>query len=457
MSPPLVIAAAFVVLGFGIVVLCAPKWAAALIWPVLFCYPQNLFYGLLPWNAGLDDIYILLVTARLSVNLLQPSATPWARRVVVLAFLLAVAEAVSNYTGCLRYPFLWMVATRDTLKNGVLVALALGLALDIRQPEDIRRHMKALMAAMSLAFAIVVACYIYPFYLSKYWEYVSPSFETWFRGTARYRAYGGFMGPSGVGRAVVLLTPMVLAFLFLRPRNRALFALSWVALAAMAGAMLAAKSRMAVLGLGGMFGSMLLVSRFRRYVIMLGAVGVIAAIGMIFLFPDVLAALEKRLTPEAVREGLALRGAIWKLVITTPTLAVLFFGEGHAAMMVRLRTLPHSGYLGAVFMRGIGGAIMLTVLFWSVARWSLRVSRYDPDPVARAVGWGGLWGLVGMAFLSLVNDPWIGTSYQPFVYFLAIAVSVRYDLLMRSAATAGAPVGYEGSLGLRTPYPLMPN
>jgi hypothetical protein len=345
---------------------------------------------------------------------------------------------VADYTGCLRYPPLWAVATRNTLKGGVLFLFALTLAMDIRRPEDIRRHGVALAISLAIAFLIVLGCYLVPSW-TGYWEVLERESLLARVGTAAQRAFGPLSGPGGVGAMACLMVPLGIALVAVRPLRLSLASLGVILMVLAAVGLIVSKSRQGFLGIGGMFGLMLLVSRRRWFVIVLGIVGVLAAMVLLSVYTETAGSLTERFTWSRLSRDLAIRAGLWATQVTDLVPAVLLCGEGWAATRVRLGESPHNAFIGALSIWGVGGVIMFSILVFASLRWSRFVSRHDPDAVSRALAWGIFWGVIAILFLSLVTDTWVKPEIRPIAFFVLVAFGMRYQSLRYAAAIDAGP------------------
>jgi hypothetical protein len=256
---------------------------------------------------------------------------------------------------------------------------------------------------------------------------------TFWLGTALHRAVGPFNDTGDVGAAAAFMVPVGLALVILRPRQAAPFLLGLIAMAMAATGLAVSKSRQGILGLSGMFAVMLLVSRRRWYVILLGIAGVLVALFMASAYTETAEVLEQRFTWASLTAALAKRADLWKLVITNSTPAVILCGEGWMTNFLRLQASPHNAYLDALFLWGIGGVAVFSILVYSVFKWSRYVAKYDPDALSRALGWGGLWAGVAILFLSLVTDTWIKDVTRFMTSFGLVLLCMRYQVLRYAA------------------------
>jgi len=423
----LVYAVLFVI---GALILFAPEAMLLMVWPVLFLYPQRLFYGLLPWNAGLDDLFILAVGVR--ILLFTRKAYPHkATAVVWLALMMAAMQLFAEITGVFRYPVLLATVARNGLKGIVFIVFAATLAKSIRTEDDIHRHLKMYLFAVSLAFLVVLLCYLKPS-LGTYWEYYDPEkvrAKAELAGTALKRGFGPFSGPGSLGLIVIVSTFLALGLLWHKCRSRLLTFLAVLTLVTGAIAQIIGKSRAGIIGLAGAFATMALLSGKRKGVIALLILAIFAGALTGTWIGGFLEAAQARFSPERFSTDLATRAHGWKLIVTNPSPAILLFAEGGDAMGVRLGVAPHNGYIDVLFQWGLGGVICFAIVVGCVLKWSRFVLRTDDFIPGKATAWGVLWGSLGVALLALASDPWYMTNYRFSLYFLLVIVNVRYGAL----------------------------
>jgi hypothetical protein len=425
----IVIALAAAVLGVGAFLLAfAPRLMALLVWPVVFCYPQNLFYGWLPWNAGLDDLFVILVGVRIILHARRDRVYPWARGAVLLALGMLIMEAIADFTGALEHRELLQDAVKSTLKGLVLLTLALLLAFDIRNERDVHRHVVAFGSALSLAFGLVVICFFVPS-LARYWEV---QFESllYMEGLVAKRAFGPFNHPADVGISACVAVPFALGLLTHKPRRRYVALVGCALLVTALVALLIAKTRAGIVGLAGMFILMTLLSRQRNTIIAVEVVGILVT-ALFVAGGEFFGATQERLALERLSHDLATRFDLWARAITHPSPWIIFCGEGLQAFQLRLNATPHNGYLDAVFVWGLGGIIMFSLLVWKGVSWSSFVHRTAPDSCVRAIAWGYKWSFVSIGTLALVSDPWYSTYFRMMTYFLLVVVCSQYWGLRR--------------------------
>jgi len=428
-----------VICGILVVALVAfaPRYMILLTWPIVFCYPQKALMGLLPLNAGLDDVYVLLVATRMLLPRGGRLPAEWAKPVVALAVGLLIMEAIGEFTGAQQDPNLKVKAIKASLKAGIFMLFTLALALDIRNERDVYRHLLGFTFAASLAYLLVLACFIYPS-LAVHWEVYVEEAERWYEVTeAERRAFGPFNRAGSVGVAVCGTLPLAIGLLVHKPRRKPLTILALVMVVSGLGALLLAKSRLGMFGIAGMLAIMTLLSKQRKYAIALELAAIVVLVGVLS-GTDVFAAAQERLRTHKVLYDLGTRARIWYGVIENPSPWIGLFGEGYHGLANRMGISAHNWYLDVLYAWGVGGLILFTLLIVFAIRWARYVSRYDPDPRCRAVAWGLLWALVASAFAAVATDPWDRHIYRMTIYFTMVVACLRYNVLRKQRAAAAA-------------------
>ena len=412
-----------------------PRFMALLVWPVVFCYPQNLFYGWLPWNAGLDDLFVAVVGIRIILHPRRGRVYPWAKGAVLLALGMLIMQAIADFTGAIAHRDLLQGAAKSTLKNIVLLVLALLMARDVRNERDVYRHILAFGSALSLAFGLVVVCYLVPS-LARYWEV---QFESllYMEGLVTKRGFGPFNHPADVGISACVAVPIALGLLTQKPRRRFTALVGSTLLLTALSALVIAKTRAGIVGLAGMFVLMTLLSRQRNTIIALEVVGILAT-AFFLAGEEFFAAAQERLALERLSNDLATRFELWARTIMQPSPWIIFCGEGVKGFQLRLNATPHNGYLDALFVWGLGGLIMFFLLVWKGLTWSSFVQRFTADSSVRAAAWGYRWSFVAVGTLALVSDPWYSTYFRVMTYFLLVVVCSHYRGLRGQMFPSGA-------------------
>lgn len=407
------------------VILIAPRYAAYLIWPVVFAYPQGALFGVLPLNAGVDDVLMILIATRLFIHYGGSRNLSAAKPALFVVTALVLMYWLGEITGAIRYPELWQSMVKAILKGLVRLYLVASIALDIQTDLDLRRHLRGICLGAAIGGATVVVSYFLPS-LAPIWEVQDTGLE-YLEGTAAKRAFGAFNGPAEIAAFACVIVPLGFGLMFAGRGAALLFPWGVTAVVGAASALLVAKTRSGILGLAPMFTLMVLFSNRRAWIVLLGVM-LIPLAGWV-LSEQVLTAVEDRFDEGNVLAALDDRIAIWMQTVRSMTFSTFFFGEGQKAFVIRAGQTPHNGYLDAVFVYGFGGFCCFCGWAYAQIKWARYVLRFDSEPISRAVAWSMLWSLVAIAFMSITSDPWFMSTFRLMSYTLLVIVGSRYRQL----------------------------
>lgn len=408
----------------GVTVIVAPRLGACFVWPVLLLYPQRLLLDALPYNAGYDDLLIIVLGIRtlFSRGEIKDIVTS---SVVKLAAIIWLVETIGAATGVLRYPELLDESTKACLKGALVVVYAAAHVRVVRSTDDVERLTTSFLIACILAFVVVILCFQYPA-LAQYWEVTRWTEAERLRVGFAYRAIGPFSGSSSAGLMAVIAIVLGISICAVKRRQgvRTVLAMAGIILGTLV--VLLCKSRSAILGIGGTFVVMSLTTHRRARTI--AAMLVIAIIGTVIAYKasDVISAVDRRLSNETFSGDLETRISGWRAVVENPSGAMLLCGEGVSALSKRIDAAPHNGYLDVVFGLGLCGLAVFIVLYHRVFKWSRFVARRDSHWLSRAVAWSLVYSSVLVGIYALSADPWYITNYRFSLYFFLSIVWFRY-------------------------------
>ena len=347
----------------------APKTSLLLIWPILLLYPQALLLGLLPFNAGIDDLCMILLALRFLLSGVQDSRKQ-ATIVILIAVAVLVMETLSVFTGAMEQPFLLPSAVKTSLKATVLVLFTISLALGIRDQDYMRKHLISFSLACSAAYAIAFISYFYPSF-SDLWQVQNPEWQ-YYAGTALARTYGPFGGAAEVGVVLCLTVPLSMGLLMTKPRERHITFAAWALLITSLLATLSSKSRSGIVGLSVLGVSMVLGSRY-RFRVLVTMLLLLVALGIWTVIDQagarIIAGTEARFTQQRLTTDLMTRVELWRRVFSQAGGEVFLFGMGMVPYFYKWRMSPHNGYLDALFLWGMGGVVVFCVLIGAGIKW----------------------------------------------------------------------------------------
>lgn len=441
---------ALVVTGIALI---SPKIGALLLWPIIFVYPHLYMerLGLLPWNAGVDDLFICLMFVAVLIrrNLLAG---------VGLRFGLTMI-------GTLVYYFIWVMAQfsgwyispelqpievfKPILKGVIFVLYAYVLVHTIDDERDIRRMAVTFAIFMTAAACTVILHRLFP---GQFAIFSAERFER-LRSVAGEveRGVGSLMSPN---TGAALLAMCVLFVIHIRRLvgsfgRLVLFACIPVLLVGM----VYTGSRTGGIALGVAVTLMAVVSRSRFYA--WGLCGLI--LFGIAVRPDIVIGFWERLqlayNPDAgeIGETGASRLWAWQQYITTATPQAWLFGEGQVSPLLRIGLNAHSSYISALFYHGIFGLFWFFVFFGIIVQRGFRLARCPLEPF-RSIGSAVLWSLLIWAIAGISID--LLVSFAPhFTYLFFAAMIDRTYALAQQRGVLPSTVAQRSALTGRNHSP----
>ena len=394
---------------FIILAVVYPKVLVYLIWPVLFLYPHRLTIGMLPFNIGFDDLFIvavfLVIVVRFGVDQIDFSVK------AALAFFLVLLLANLSWLLANYGPDQITRTLKVGLKGVVFVLATWSFSRTLDSEQDLKRHMYAFL--VGVAGGCVTALLDSSSFPIGDWFWV-PGHER-----EHYRATGAFLSPAGVGTNI-LLPAFIAGSLASRP-GAFMSRVFMVSLCVLyTGTVLLAQSRSA--WLGGVIGLFVMTFTVHRKVFAYITLAVVAA-GFVLFFGDyysdiVQDAIASVFTPG----GISTHGRLemWRSILDNPYLALLIFGYGQDAAISYLGGLPHSGYFDVFYTLGLGGTIYFFVVMWKTMRTSNWLRKQDPNPFFYMSSQGIWLGLIGTLGLAVTADP-VYDSFWRYGFFFWIA------------------------------------
>lgn len=430
-----IVAVVFIILVAIVIVITMPRFSVFLIWPFTLCYPQALTFGILPMNAGVDDIFIALVAIRLLLKRQYSLRYIAANRIVMIAVAFILMDFFSQLFGLFRYPFLYFQLIKDVLKGGVLLLFTFIFVIDGRTESDLRRHLKSLLIATILSGTIVIGCYFSPI-MSKIWQVKSEHDVValaYVEGTASNRVYGPFLGPGEIGTFGCAVIPICLGIIIFGGTDIKMKQLAVMAVMAVSVTILLAKSRNGILGLSAMLISMLMFSDKKKHVLIGFLILAFCASTLSFFNIEILHRFAERFEATKMLSDLNDRIAIWGALLGGATPSILLFGEGYHATFLRLGTSPHNGFLDAILLWGVFGVLTFSTVIILTIRFCRRILAFDSAPLSKGLSWAILWMLVAEGASAIVTDPWYRTIFKMIVFFTLSLVYARFRSIDKSS------------------------
>lgn len=425
---------AFAVLAL-VALLISPKLGAILVWPIILVYP-HLYMGqlnLLPWNIGVDDLFICVFFLVVVVqrNLFGHTELRLGLTVLGAAAYLLV-WTVAQFSGWVIMPELLPVdILKPILKDVIFVLFAYALVHTIDTERDLKRIAYAFVLFMTLAAIIVILHKLLP---SQFAIFTAERFERLRRAQGEVqRAVGPFLSPN---TGAALLGMAVIFALQARSQVGIWGRMSLlVVIPTLLIAMVLTGSRSGGLALAATLVVMAVVSRSRFYAAGLLGLCLLAVV----VRPSVVVEYWERLrmvyNPEA---GGMMGGAgasrvwAWKQYWSTATPQIWLFGQGMLVPTQRIGLNAHSTYVAALFYHGVGGAVWFLVFFGIIVRRAIWLSRLRMEPY-RSLASAVLWGLLVWAIAGLAAD--LLTSLTPHYVYLFYAVLIERSYKLANATT----------------------
>jgi len=424
-----------------IVLAVNPKIGSVLVWVVVFLYPHLYMerLGLLPWNIGVDDLFIcaffLIVVIRRNIL----GGVPLRMGISVLGVTTYfVIWTIAHLSGWSMMPELLPIdVVKPILKCVVFVLFTYAMVHTIDDQRDLQRSGWVFVTCLTLAGATVILHQLFPQQMVIFASERIARYQSWY-GTVE-RAVGSLLsantGCAILGMAVLFAISMI--------RNQATLlrkTLLLLSIPVLLVSMLLTESRTGALALGVSLVVMAVVSRSRFYAWAIGTCVVVLAVLKPGLFVDFWHRLSAiydpefggRFDPSAQR-----RIDVWKAYWDMATPQVWLFGQGRLVPTIKAGTHSHSSYLGALFIHGIAGVIWLVLFFGIIVRRGLWLVRRGIEPyrtTASAVLWGLLaWGVAGLTLDMVV------TPLSRYVYlFYAVLIERAFALSKQAAVTTNA-------------------
>ena len=414
-----------------VALLINPKTGAVLVWPIVFAYPHLYMQrsGYLPWNVGVDDLFICVFFLAVVVrrNLMggipiRLGLTVWGALTYFLIWTMA------NLSGWAIMPELLPIdIVKPILKYVVFVLFAYSMVHTIDTARDLKWASVAFVFGIALGGITVILHDVFPHQMVIFTSERIALQHRWYGGAERAV---GALASANIGCAVlamVVFFAMGSTRLTATPFGKAAVLGSIPVLLV---AMLLTGSRTGVAALGITLCAMAVFSRLRLYACIL----IIGSVALALVKPAFFLEFSERVAsaynPEAggqLGSNVAARIDLWRAYWESSTLQVWLFGQGRYVPTVQLGMHTHSTYVAALFNHGVGGVIWMVVFFGIIVRRGLWLVKARMEPLhtlASAVLWSLLaWAVAGIGLDMLV------TFTPRFVYlFYAVLIERSYAL-----------------------------
>lgn len=418
-------------------ILINPKIAVVLVWPMVFLYPhlyvQNL--QLLPWNIGLDDLFVCLFFLIVLVRRNMLSGVPLRFGLTLkgaLAFM--VIWTVASFSGWSIEPHMFPIeVVKPVLKWITYLLFAYALVHTIDDAQDVKRAALVYIVTLTLAAVTVVLHQMFPSQMIIF----SAEKMAERQGSEVARPMGSLQA-ANTGCALLGMT-VIFTMMFLRLHMSMLKRVLLIAciLLLLVG-MVATESRSGLLALGATMAAMCVFNRSRLYI---AAFGGLMAMSVLFhpeLFYDVWDRIRQAYNPEAGGQwghNAAGRFELWKEFFRQATAQIVVLGQGRAVSIYRAGGHSHNTYISALLVLGSGGTIWAIAFFGTLIARARRLSLSRQEPY-HAVGAGVAWAMFAWLVAGFTLDMML-TSTSTYVYLsYAVLIERSYALLQQEQAGA---------------------
>ncbi len=415
-----------VVLATLVVMAFKPKLGAILVWPIIFLYPHLYMFrlGILPWNAGVDDLFIgfffIIVVVRR--NLLGGVPIRFGLSVAgALAYLMIWTTA--NLSGWIIMPQLLPVEViKPILKCLVFALFAYSMVHCIDDQRDLRRVAIAFFVTLTAAGFTVILHHFFPKQMVIFTNAKVELFQSWYGKVPR--AVGSLMNPNTgcviLGMTVVFATRLLKLVPTLAAR------VSLIAgVVIMLVAMLITESRTGAIALGLVLLSMMTLSRARLFAgIMVVGMILLVVVSPMFIsdFMSRFSAALNTVGDPELGPGVQSRIDTWGQYARDATAQTILFGQGQLVPTIQIGFHAHSSYISALFVHGIAGLIWFLVFFGLLVKRGLAVAHSRIEPYCSLAA-GLLWGILLFSIAGLTLD--LLTDFNTRFLFLFYAVMIE--------------------------------
>jgi len=407
-----------------------PKLGVVLIWPLLFLYPHLYMaqQGLIPWNMGVDDLFIcflfLIMITRRNLFEGRPFRMGFAVWFALIFCFILIANSINGYmathTSAIEF-------SKRALKGIVFVFFAYCIVNSTDHIDDLKRLVFAfsLFAAAGAVIIILMKFFPEPMKVFAYQRYIE------------HLEWNMTPPPSGAfgnrNSAAIVLDIAILSLVMTMRWDSKFFTrgVRWAAICIMVIALLFTRSRSGFLCLAIPIGLMTLYGKNKLRAVLFLFLG-----GSIFLlFFTSSTELFARFTSEDVAQGTA---GFWSPILirlehirdcfNNVSLSRLIMGQSSIADQILDNPVPHSAYFGILLIYGIGGVIWTVVLVWYMLKYSRILKRY-PDDALSSMGAIVQWGILIFALYGVVGDPFSSYITRFTVFYLVILAQRGMEMI----------------------------
>lgn len=413
-----------------------PKIGAILVWPVILLYPHLYMEQLawLPWNAGIDDIYMAVFALVVLVRRNLLAGVPLRVGLTMVgALTYGVVWTVSNLHGWTLMPDLLPIEIlKPILKYITFLAFAYGMVHTLDTPSDLRRVSAVFVVVMTLAGVTVILHQLFP---AQFWIFTSETLQERERIAGEVVRAAGALQNVNTGCTVL---GMCVLFALTQIRSSQTFSRKFLLTACLPILILAivmTESRSGALAMGVALLGMFAASRHRWYsaaLVSFVAMGVMLRPDVVIDYAERIASTYSSTAGGQLEQSAAYRINAWRDYAEMSTPAILLLGQGFDVGVERIGLHAHSNYISALFVHGVGGAIWFVVFFFYMFRraWWVRVHAADP---MKSIASGVIWALIAYLVAGLTLDLLSGAYPRYVVLFFAALIERSYALARAQA------------------------
>ncbi len=385
--------------------------------PVIFAYPSRLWYGILPYNAGFDDMLIVFAFATMWLKGYRPQSKWVAKMLMWMFAIILVSELTSLGLTHMEVP---AIVAKTVLKSVGLLLFGLTMTMTLETEQDVRRAVISLAIGVGLACLIALADHYKIGWARMFYVEVDLEHEL-----LHTRAAGSFLSADGVGITVATIGWIGAAAVIYRSTIISkIAALPWCML--LIAALVASGSRSGMVGVAVVGVLILLFSPGRRLpVLLLFAIPVL----IIVAIPEMRSAFQAMLDRT---EEQSQAGSLWNSTGRLENISysfryavgpwTLFCGAGETYYSLR-GAYAHNGYVDLLMCYGLAGVIWAGLMISRLIRQAWFLRKNGMSLFSQNMGRAVLLGCVGTAACSMTIGPTMNTFWRYEFVWLAVCMA----------------------------------
>jgi len=396
-----------------------PKIAVLWFWPLVICHPSWMLLGLLPMNAGFDDLFLACL---FTGSLIYSGGRLQNAKPVVFAVLFCVIAVFGDLSTIALGTDLgtdWSV--KLWLKNSGLMLFVFAVCATTTDLKDIRKLTYSFIIGTTIAGIFIIFYSVSP---GSYNPFQAPY---WARGIEEweYRDIGPFAMADEAGGMlgfavllcyflirfdkgkfnktiiIVISTFLLIGLLLTGSRSGWIFVLFPVMLSSLL-------SKQKILGF---------------FLLMLIAIAIFISVSKFEFFSKRVEQTVTQFSGGSFSSATAGRTDIWIEMLSKPKISWLLFGEGFGVMQ---GVHTHSNFIAMLKNTGLIGIVFWFILYWNILKKAFWLMKNDPDTRMSALFTAVFWAYIGYFAFFLPSTPmmWPGVRFADF--FLMALIFLRY-------------------------------